>query len=109
MNLVAINSGQTFGIDSRIESLFPYEGLSGVAQKGDKNSQCIFFVLFSLARLECDLDCGDSRDDWKVVGCYSRRWTHLWLRRDIDLFPVEFVVVAVERLGIVVKVIHKTV
>ena len=97
MDLVAIDSGQTFGVDSRIESLFPCEDLSGVAQKGAKDSQRIFFVLFSPARLECDLDCWDSWGDWKVVvRCYSGRWTRLWLRGDIDLFPVEFVVVAVE-------------
>jgi len=111
VGLVAIYSSETFGVDGRIESLFPSEGSSVGVQKGVKDSQCVFFVLFSLARLERDLDsCGDSRSNWEAgVRCYSRRQTHLWLRWNVDLLPVEFVVVTVELRGIVMKVVHRMV
>ena len=108
MDLVAINSIETFGVDSRVEGLFPCRGSSVVAQKGAQDSQCIFFVLFGLARLERDLDCGGSRSNWKAnVRCYSRRRTCLRLGRDVDLLPVEFVVITVGLRGIVMKVVHK--
>jgi len=110
MDFVAADSGETFGIDSRIECFFPCESSDVVASTVDGHSQCVFSILFTLARLECDLDCGDSWSDRKAdVRCYRHRWTSLWLRRDIDLFPVEFVVVAVELRGIIVKVVHKMV
>ena len=74
MDLMAVNSSETFGIDGRIESLFPCKGSSVVKQKGTKDSQRVLSVLFSLARLEGDLDCWDSRSDWNtdVRGCTRR-------------------------------------
>ena len=108
MDLVTINSGETFSVDSRVEGLFPCRGSSAVAWEGIKDLQRVLFVLFTLARLECDLDCGGNWRDRKVdVWCYRRRWTRSWLRRDINLFPIEFVVVTVELWGIVMKVVHK--
>ena len=106
MGLVAINSGETFCVDSRIEGLFPCGSSSAVTQKGTKDSQCVFFVLFSLAGLERDLDsCEGSWSNWKAgIRCCR---THSRLRWDADFFPVEFIVVAVELWGIVVKVVHK--
>ena len=74
MCLVAINSGETFGVDSRIECLSPCGGSSVVViQNGAEDSQCIFFVLFSLAGLERDLNsCGGSRSNWKAgIRCYN--------------------------------------
>lgn len=111
MDLMAIDSGETFGVDSGIESLFPCENLNAVVQKGAEVSQCVFSVLFTLARLERDLDCcGDGRGNRKAnVWCCGRRWIRLWLRRDVDLFPVELIVVTIELRGIVVKVVHRTV
>jgi len=108
MGLVTIHSGETFGIDGGIEGLFPCGSSSAVMQNGTRDSQCVFFVLFGLTGLERDLDsCGGNRSNWKAgIRCCR---THLRLRWDVDLFPVEFVVVAVELRGIAVKVVHKMV
>ena len=108
MGLVAINSGETFGVDGRVECLFPCRGSSVVVRKSAKDLQCVFFVLFTFARLERDLDCGDNRSNRKTdVRRYGHRRTRLWLRRDIYLFPVEFIVIAVELRGIIMKVVHR--
>ena len=107
MGLVAINSGETFGVDSRIEGLFPCGSSSAVMHKDTEYSQCVFFVLSSLAGLKRDLDsCGGSRSNWKAgIRCYMNR---RWLRWNVDFFPVKFIVVTVELRGNVVKVVHRT-
>jgi len=68
MCLVAINSGETFGVDSRVESLFPCgDSKRHYHIEGTKDLQCVFFVFFSLTGLECDLNsCGGSRSNWKA-------------------------------------------
>lgn len=73
MDLMAVNSIETFGIDSRVECLFPCGGSSIVEQNSAKHSQHIFPVLFSLPGFKDDLDCWDSRSNWNgdVWGCSS--------------------------------------
>ena len=108
MDLMAVNSSEAFGIDSRIESFFPYKGSSVVEQKGVTDSQCVLFVLLSLAGFKGNLDCCNSRSNRNGdVRGYNRRWPWLWLRWDVDLFPVEFVVVTVVLWGVAMKVVHR--
>jgi len=57
MDLMAVNSSEAFSIDSRIESFFPYKGSSVVERGGVTYSQCVLFVLFSLAGFKGNLDC----------------------------------------------------
>lgn len=107
VDLMAFDSRETLGINSRIKCLFPCEGSGSVVQKGARDSQRILFVLFTLARLERDLDCWDSRSNGDAdIRSHARGGTCLWLRRDIDFFPFEFVVVTIELRGIIMKVVH---
>lgn len=60
MDLMATNSSEAFGVDSRIESFFPYKDSSVAKHKNITDSQCVLSVLFSLAGFKGNLDCWDS-------------------------------------------------
>lgn len=108
VDLMAFNSSETLGIGSRIKCLFPCRGSRIVAQRSAQDLQSALSVFFCLARLKCDLNCGDGRGNWNAdVRCCTCRWACLWLRRNVNLFPVEFIVITVELWGIIMKVVHK--